>query len=131
MKRLTFGSAVVAALILLLVKFPAAQGLTTTFTGELTDAICAPLGSHTMTMKDNNLTDPLQCVWFCLHFRTPGSRLVLYDAASKTIYNLDDMGRCGPPLRCLRPWSSEKVNLTGTLDAATKTIKVTDVVSAK
>ena len=61
----------------------------------------------------------------------PGSRLVLYDASTKTVYNLDDMGRCGPPLRCLRPYSAEKVKLTGTFDAAKKTIKVTDVTSAK
>jgi len=130
MKRFIFGMAVVMALILLTASFPAAQG-TTTFTGELMDAVCAPMGSHTMTMKENDLTEPLQCVWFCLHFRTPGSRLVLYDASTKTVYNLDDMGRCGPPLRCLRPYSAEKVKLTGTFDAAKKTIKVTDVTSAK
>jgi hypothetical protein len=130
MKKLILGIVVVAALILMDVSFPSAQSATT-FTGELMDAVCAPMGSHTMTMKDNDLTDPLQCVWFCLHFRKPGSRLVLYDATSKTVYNLTDMGRCGPPLRCMRPWSAEKVKLTGTYDAATKTINVTDVVSAK
>ena len=129
MKKFIFGMVVVAALILMDVRFPAAQG-SATFTGELMDAVCAPMGSHDMMMKSNDLTQALQCVWFCLHFRKPGSRLVLYDASSKTVYNLDDMGRCGAPLRCLRPWSAEKVKLTGTLDAATKTIKVTDVVSA-
>jgi hypothetical protein len=129
MKRFFFGLATVAALVLLLPSFPRAQG-GSTFTGELMDAICAPMGSHTTTMQKNDLTQPLQCVWFCLHFVTPGSRLVLYDSATKTVYNVDDMGRCGPPLRCLRPYSAEKVKITGTLDAATKTIKVTDVVSA-
>ncbi len=50
---------------------------------------------------------------------------MLYDSATKTVYNVDDMGRCGPPLRCLRPYSAEKVKITGTQDAVTKTIKVT------
>jgi hypothetical protein len=129
MKRFFLGAAVVAAQVLLSPSFPRAQG-GSTFTGELMDAVCAPMGSHDAMMKANDLTESLQCVWFCLHFRTPGSRLVLYDGASKTVYNLDDMGKCGPPLRCLRPYSAEKVKITGTLDATTKTIKVTDVVNA-
>jgi hypothetical protein len=58
------------------------------------------------------------CVLYYAHFVKPGSKYVLYDAASKTTYQLDDQDLVQPYV------GAKNVEITGTLDAATKTIKV-------
>jgi hypothetical protein len=45
---------------------------------------------------------------------------VLYNAATKTTYDLDDQTKP-------KEFSGEKVRVTGTMDAATKTIHVADI----
>jgi hypothetical protein len=58
------------------------------------------------------------CVLYYAHFVKPGSKYVLYDPATKTTYQLDDQDLVQPYV------GAKNVEITGTLDAATKTIKV-------
>jgi hypothetical protein len=55
-----------------------------------------------------------------VHHVKPPSKYVLYDAATKTVYHLDDQ-------HVVQPYAAAKVEVTGTLDAATKTIKVASI----
>jgi hypothetical protein len=61
------------------------------------------------------------CVLYYAHFVKPGSKYVLYDAATKTTYQLDDQDLVQPYV------GAKNVEITGTLDAATKTIKVKQI----
>ncbi len=89
-----------------------------TYNGEITDEhlncvqnpIKAPDG---IKNKD-------ACVLYYAHSVQPNSKYVLYDAGSKTTYQLDDQD-------LVQPYVGEKVQVTGTLNAATKTIKVTAI----
>lgn len=58
------------------------------------------------------------CVLYYAHFVKPGSKYVLYDPATKAIYQLDDQDLVQPY------FGAKNVEITGSLDAATKTIKV-------
>jgi hypothetical protein len=91
------------------------------FTGELTDehlnCIQTPMkATEGIKQKD-------ACVLYWAHFVQPPSKYVLYDAATKTAYFLDDQ-------QLVQPYVGEKVKIDGTLDAATKTIHVKDIKSA-
>ena len=93
-----------------------------TFTGEIWDSVNAQRNSREQMMKENGLTTPLQCTLFAVHYMTPPAKYVLYDAATKKIYQLDDQDR-------VQPYAAEKVKVTGTYDEATHTIHVTDIQS--
>jgi hypothetical protein len=60
------------------------------------------------------------CVLYWAHFAKPPSKFVLYDAATKTTYQLDDQNLA-------QPYVGETVQITGTLNAANKTIHITGV----
>jgi hypothetical protein len=99
-----------------IVRFAAAQG--TTFNGEITDehlnCVQTPLkATEGIKTKD-------ACVLYWAHSVQPNSKYVLYDAATKTAYQLDDQDM-------VQPFVGEKVQVTGALNAATKTIKVTGI----
>jgi len=99
----------------------AAQG--STFEGEIMDNDCALMGSHEMTMKATKLQTPELCNMYCLRFlKTPG-KYVLFNAATKMIYQLDNQDEA-------QFYAARKVKVTGTYDQATKTIHVTDIKSA-
>jgi Protein of unknown function (DUF5818) len=97
---------------------PAAAQAAKKFDGEVTDEhlnciqtpMKAPAG---ITQKD-------ACVLYWAHFVQPPSKYVLYDAKTKTKYQLDDQN-------LVQPYVGEKVQVTGTLDPATKTIKVSSI----
>jgi hypothetical protein len=55
------------------------------------------------------------------HFVKPGNKYVLYDPATKTKYQLDDQDLVQPYV------GSKEVQITGTLDATTKTIHVKEI----
>jgi hypothetical protein len=93
-----------------------------TFTGEIWDSINAERGSRDQMMKENSLTTPLQCTLFAVHYMTPPAKYVLYDPATKKIYQLDDQDR-------VQPYAAEKVKVMGTYDEATHTIHVTGIES--
>jgi uncharacterized protein DUF5818 len=99
-----------------------------TFSGEILDSQCAKNGSHEMMLKkegmgDKDPNDPMvkkMCTENCVKM---GGKYVLFDAASKTIYELDDQSKPAE-------FAGKKVKVTGTLDTTTKTIHVTGIKAA-
>jgi len=119
MRRLAIGLAGSMILLLLGVRFTAAQG--TTYNGEITDeklnCVQNPIKAA------DGIKDKTACVLYWAHSVTPGEKYVLYDEATKTTYQLDDQVM-------VQPYVAEKVVVTGTLNAATKTIHVTGIKAA-
>jgi hypothetical protein len=83
----------VAACTLLMPGFAAAKDQT--FTGEIMDSQCAKNASHVMMLKkegmgDKDPNDPMakkMCTANCVKH---SGKYVLFNAASKTVYQLDD-----------------------------------------
>lgn len=112
MRRLIVG---IAGLTFLTASYGAAQS-PKTFAGEITDehlnCVQTPMkGPDGIKQKD-------ACVLYWAHFATPPSKYVLYDAATKTTYRLDDQDR-------VQPYVGAKVLITGT--ESNKTIKVAGI----
>ena len=118
--KLTAAGIVLTAIILIVTFYDVRRGQPGAFGGEIMDSQCAELGSHATIMKEQNFLTPTQCALFCAHYRKPPGTFVLFDAASKTIYQLSDQAK-------IEPYVSEKVKISGAYDAATKTIHVTAV----
>ncbi len=99
-----------------------------TFTGEVMDSQCAKNASHAMMLKkegmgDKDPNDPMvkkMCTQNCVKM---GGKYVLYNAAKKTVYELDDQQKAAE-------LSGQNVKVTGSYDKATKTIHVTSIQSA-
>lgn len=91
-----------------------------TFRGEIMDSQCAKEGSHDAMLKKAGLTDKGACAKACVKM---GGKYVLFDAASKTVYELDDQSKP-------EQFAGQKVTVTGTLDKATKTIHLTGIKAA-
>src|SRR5690242_3444279 len=91
-----------------------------TYTGEIMDNQCAKVGSHEAMMKKAGLTSKADCAKACVKM---GGKYVLYHAATKTIYELDDQSK-------LEEFAGKDVKVTGELDKATKTIHVTGIKAA-
>jgi len=111
---------------LLLPGFAAAKDHT--FSGEIMDSQCAKNASHAIMLKkegmgDKDPNDPMvkqMCTKNCVKM---GGKYVLYDAAKKAVYELDDQQKP-------EALAGQRVKVTGTLDSATKTIHVTDIKAA-
>jgi hypothetical protein len=89
-----------------------------TFTGEIVDSPCAILGAHEkMALKGENDKD---CTIRCVKM---GGKYALLDAANKTWYQLDDQKKA-------EAFAGAKVTITGTADAATKTIRIATIKAA-
>ncbi len=88
-----------------------------TFTGEVTDTICAKTGTHDamMAKMPSMGRDKATCTKQCAQI---GAKYVLYDEASKAVYSLDDQGKA-------QTLAGHKVRVEGTL--AGDQIKVTNV----
>jgi type 1 fimbria pilin len=108
----------ITACILLAPGFAAAKDMT--FSGEIMDSPCAKNGSHEAMFKKLGINDPKACTEGCVKM---GGKYVLFDGASKAVYQLDDQTKP-------HPFAGQKVQVTGTLDKATKTIHVTDIKAA-
>ena len=108
-----------ALLVLLGVTFAAQKE--GTFTGEISDRYCVKANSHEMMMKRHNSPTTKDCIPACVK---AGGAYVLYDAATKTMHELDDQQK---PAR----FAEQKVKITGTYDKATQTIHVTDIQASK
>ncbi len=99
-----------------------------TFTGEVMDSQCAKNGSHAMMLKkegmgDKDPNDPMvkkMCTQNCVKM---GGKYVLFDAAKKTTYELDDQQKAAE-------LAGQNVKVKGTYDKATKTIHVTSIEAA-
>ncbi len=119
MKKIVLG---VAACSLLLPGFATAKDKT--FSGEIMDSQCAKNGSHAMMLakegmagKENDPMAKAMCSKNCVKM---GGKYVLFDAASKTTYELDDQAKP-------EQFAGQAVKVTGTLDKAAKTIHVTGI----
>jgi hypothetical protein len=82
------------------------------YNGEIMDSQCALLGGHSKMMaKGESAKD---CTIRCVGI---GGKYVLFDAAKKTRYQLDDQKKA-------EMFAGAKVTVSGSFDPATKTIKV-------
>ncbi|PYU28254.1 MAG: hypothetical protein DMG32_03265 [Acidobacteria bacterium] len=95
-----------------------------TITGEVMDSSCAKMGSHEMMEKEHGMSSSpasdKACALACVK---AGAKLVLYDASTKTVYELDDQKKA-------EQFAGEKVKLTGTIDKANNTIHVAKIAKA-
>lgn len=111
-----------AVAVLLLVAGGYAALRAHTFTGEITDGTCGNNGSH-MMMPDAG-GDPVaaakKCTLGCVRL---GETFVLYNAATKTLYDLSDQ-------KTPEQFAGEQVIVTGTLNKTTMTIKVLNIRAA-
>ena len=87
-----------------------------TFTGTITDNMCARANHSQMQMGPTDA----ECVTACVSAH--GATYVLYDGTN--VYELSDQ-------KTPEKFASKKVTVTGTLDANTKTIKVDSITAAK
>jgi len=104
MKSLIFGLFIVGLA-------PAAQGRET-FTGVITDNMCAEGNHSRMRMGSTDRECTLACI------DAHGALFVLYDG--KETYTLSDQ-------KSPEKFAGKKVTITGTLDAKTKTIQVASI----
>jgi hypothetical protein len=92
-----------------------------TFAGEITDGTCGNNGSHAMMAEGG---DPVaaarKCTIACVKL---GETYVLYDAATKNVYDLSDQ-------KTPEQFAGEKVVVKGTLDKATMMIHVRSIKAA-
>ena len=90
----------------------AQQAKSKSFTGEIMDSNCAKAGAHNPAMGGAK-----ECTLGCVK---GGAKFVLYNPTTKAIYQLDDQKKP-------EEFAGEKVKVTGTYDAKTKTIHVADI----
>jgi len=123
MRRSAFLAVVVSVLFVSALSFSmSAAAADATYSGEIMDSQCAKMSakSHVMVNKDKVVIDPKECTLTCVK---NGGKYVLYDATTKTVYQLDDQ---------MKPekFAGEKVKVTGTLDKDTSTIHLKDINAA-
>ena len=87
-----------------------------TFTGTITDNMCAKAGHAQMRMGPTDA----ECTTACVSAH--GATYVLYDG--KEVYALSDQ-------RTPEKFAGQKVRITGTLDAKTRTIQVNSITASK
>jgi Protein of unknown function (DUF5818) len=112
-----------AAVLLCTFSFAAPKG--TTYSGEIMDSECANSGSHAEMLKKEGLGDKhpsdrmakKMCTAKCTK---AGGKYVLYSAATKKVYALDDQTKP-------EQFAGQRVKVTGSLDQATETIHVTNI----
>ena len=116
MRKLALGLS--GSLALLAVSLAAQQSQT--FTGEIMDGPCAMMGSHEKMVQKATIAaeDKKRCTLDCV--QKMNGKFVLYNAANKTVYQLDDQKKP-------EPFAGANVTVTGTLDRANNTIHVTDI----
>ena len=108
MKHLLLSLLAIAAL-------SAAQGRQT-FTGTITDNLCAKAGHAQMRMGPTDAECTIACVG------AHGAMYVLYDG--KDVYTLSDQ-------KTPEKFAGQKVRVVGTLDVKTRTIQVDSIAAAK
>jgi hypothetical protein len=122
MKKAGWGLAVLFALTTMGTGIAAAKDQT--FSGEIMDSSCADMGSHAMMLKGHGMAgkenDPAAKKMCTLDCVKAGAKFVLFNAQSKTMYQLDDQTK---PV----DFAGKNVKVLGTLDKATKTIHVTTI----
>ena len=94
--------------------YAAPRSTTQSFRGEIMDSACANMGNHDAGYKMSNTPTPKDCTLACVK---SGSKFVLYNAATKTAYQLDNQEKP-------REFAGQKVKVIGTFNEGTKTIHV-------
>jgi hypothetical protein len=84
-----------------------------TFTGRITDSLCAEDGRHLTMIKGER-----NCVLTCVKF--DGAEFVLYNPDTRRIYNLDDQQKP-------EAFAGQEVTVTGSYDKDAKAIHVIDI----
>jgi hypothetical protein len=87
-----------------------------TFTGIITDDVCGKAGHSQMRMGPTDAECTIACIG------AHGAMYVLYDG--KELYTLNDQ-------RTPEQFAAQRVRVTGTLDAKTRTIQVESIRTAK
>src|SRR5690348_12613266 len=114
MNRVLIGVATLSLAALCMAPRAAAQSAT--YKGIITDE---KLNCEQTPMKAaEGIKDHTACVLYWAHSASPNEKLVLYDAATKTTYTLDDQA-------AVEPCVAEKVIVSGTLNG--KAIKVSKI----
>ena len=102
--------------LLITAAIPAAQQNKQQFIGTITDSMCPTADHSGMRMGPTNAECTIACV------EAHGALYVLYDG--KNAYTLSDQ-------KVPEKFAGQRVNVTGTLDAKTKTIRVDAISAAK
>jgi len=84
------------------------------------DSMCAGMGGHQQMIQSGKVKNARECTLECVKM---GATFVLYNPATKTTYELDNQ-------KTPAQFAGEKVDITGTLDAATHTIHVEKITAA-
>ena len=112
----TLGLALATSILLCAVGLAAQQNQT--YIGEVMDSACAKMGSHDSMMKSHpGMKTEKDCTVGCVK---AGSQYVLFDASTKTVYELSDQKKP-------EQFAGQKVTVTGKLDKATNTITETSI----
>lgn len=85
-----------------------------TYRGQIMDSACAKMGNHDAGYKMTGTSTPKDCTLACVK---GGSTFVLYNAATKTTYALDNQAEA-------KDLAGQNVKVEGRLNHATKTIHV-------
>jgi hypothetical protein len=91
-----------------------AAGSPLTLTGTITDSMCG--GDH----SGMNIHPDLKCITECV--KSMGAKYALWDG--KTVYELSDQ-------KGASKYAAQRVNVSGVVDAATKSIRVVSISRAK
>jgi hypothetical protein len=115
MRRLAIG---ISSLLALLAVSLAAQEQQA-FTGEIMDSQCAMMGNHEKMVQKERIAadDKKQCTLGCVRM---GGKFVLFNAAQKSVYQLDDQEKP-------EQFAGATVTVTGRLDRTNNTIHVADI----
>ena len=92
-----------------------------TYNGEIMDSTCAKMGNHDAGYKLTGTSTAKDCTEACVK---SGAKLVLYNASTKTVYELDNQDKA-------KDLAGQKVKVEGTLNHATKTIHVDTIQTAQ
>ena len=93
-----------------------------TFKGEIMDSPCAAMGSHDKGFGMTHTTTAKECTLACVNMMN--GKFMLYDAAKKAAYELDDQEKA-------KGFAGEKVTISGTYDSKTKILKVAKIEASK
>ncbi len=115
MNRLTM------AILLVFLATTTALAANHVFTGQIMDSMCAPMGNHNAGYKMTGTHTPRACTLACVK---SGAKFVLYNAATKTIYKLDNQVKP-------RAFAGENVKVIGTFNRTSKTIHVVKIGAAR
>lgn len=96
------------------------SNISSIFTGEIMDSLCAKAGSHDQMMQDMKSMgrDGNSCSVKCIQL---GGKYVLYDSSKRIIYELDDQEKAGE-------FAGHKVRVSGALQK--KKIKIAHIEAA-